>query len=356
MQYSTIIGVDVHARSNTAYALDTLTGAVAQKRLPADAGALVRWIDENAFSAPVCCCYESGPTGFALARELHAQGVGCAVAAVSRLPKASDGKKSDPIDAERLCRLFMSGAVTEVWLPPAAQEAHRSLSRLRAQASKDAARAKQRATSFLLAKGMSCEHENWTAGWRAWAKGAGFCYPEERWALDEYLAEAARLEARVRDIDARIAAFKAEHGEYGGVIARLEAINGIGPVTAFALAVEVGDFSRFRTAAQFASYLGLVPSEHSSGERRHTGHITKCGNPYLRRLLIECASPCTRARRMAPAAGTGLPPLVKGHIERCNRRLKARRAALDARGKQANKAKCAIAREMAEWIYHIATM
>ena len=356
MQYSTIIGIDVHGKSNSACAIDKTTGVMAERRLPADVGSLLGWIEENGFSAPVCCCYESGPTGFALARELREGGIACSVAAVSRLPRRRDGKKTDAIDAEALCRLFDCGAVTEVWVPPAEQEAHRSLSRLRAQASKDLTRAKQRTTSFLLAKGRACGHGNWTQGWRAWARGVAFCYPEERWVLDEYLSEVARLEMRVKAIDNRIAELKAAHGGYAQLIARLEGIKGIGPVTSFALATEVGDFSRFGSAAQFASYLGLVPSESSSGERRRTGGITKCGNAYLRRLLVESASSCGRALRTAHVTDPRVPPPVREHIERCNRRIRARRKALDARGKQANKAKCAVARELAEWIYHIATM
>jgi transposase len=355
-QYSTVIGIDAHADTNTVYAMDKTTGTIAEKRLSADPAVLLQWMKTAQLSEPVGCCYESGPTGFYLARELGKANIDCHIAAVSRLPQRRDGKKNDPMDAKTLAHLFEAGQTTDVWVPPVEVEAHKNLSRLRAHASKDLAKSKQRVTSLLLTKGVRFEEGNWTLAWRKKVKALHLSDPCDDYVLEEYLAEVSHLEGRLKAIEDRTEAFIAAHTEYAQTIARLDSIGGIAKTTAFAFAVEIGDFTRFKSSGAFASYIGLTPSESSTGPHHRTGCITKCGNRYLRYLLIEAVSVYARNINLEKNIDVGLDPYVRSEIAKCNKRLKKRQQALKKRGKQANKVKVALARELACWIWHIATL
>jgi len=355
-KYSTVIGIDAHKETNSVYAIDKTTGEVASAKLPSDAGALLGWIGKQGLSGPVGCCYESGPTGFWLAREMDAAGTDCHVAAVSRLAKRRDGRKTDALDAKTLAQLFEAGGTVDVWVPPVETEAHRNLSRLRSRAVKDATRAKQRVTSLLLTKGVRLEGDNWSGAWRKALKALRLPQPEDDYVLRELCAEAEHQEARVKAIDAELDRFRAAHGEYAETIRRLDSIYGVAAVTATAFAVEIGDFSRFSDGAGLASYVGLTPSESSTGQHRSTGAITKCGNSFLRTLSIEAASAYCRAKGTERAIDPSLAPEVRAAVAKVNKRLRKRYADLKRRKKSANKIKVAIAREMVSAMFYIATM
>lgn len=318
-KYDTFIGLDVHARSISACALDPLTGEVTEGRFGAEAGPLAEWV--LAFDGPLCV-YESGPTGWHLARELKALGVDCVVGASSKMmrPPADRGGKTDRRDAEFLARLLATRNVTEVWVPDEECEAARDLSRALEDARCDLQRARQRLSKFLLRHGYVYDELTPTGARRgAWTAGA----PRWKPAVDA-----------------------------------VRCLKGIDVATAHALVVEVGDFSRFRNASGMEAWTGLVPSEHSSGETVSRGGVTKTGNAHVRRLLIEAAWHVPTAGRdpKGLARGQVVSPEVRRHATKGNRRLKERRLALEGAGKKPVVANCATAREMAGWVWALGRM
>lgn len=358
MKYCTSIGIDTHSRKNSVCAIVAETGEMREATLPADPRELVAWIRDGDFPRPLRCCYEAGPTGFGLARALEEAGVECVVAATSKLPYRVDRRKNDRVDAEWLARMLMSGSVRPVRVPSAAEEALCHLSRLRGETAADLRRARQRVASFMLLTGTryTLTKKRWTFRFRRWAESHEFDQPADTFVFREKLAAAYRLEERLEAVEAEIMRVIGESPGLGARMARLMCIHGIGRVTAFSLVCEVHDFSRFRSGSAFASYLGLVPSESFSGDGGSRGGIAKTGNSHLRRIVIEAASCYSRPFRVARREDPDVPETVRAKAEKCSRRLRRRRLHLAARGKSPNKAKVAVARELAEWIYWIAVM
>ena len=358
MRYSTCIGIDTHARKNAVFALDAATGEAREALLSEDPGKLIGWISAQGFAEPVMCVYETGPTGFGLARALHAAGIGCTVAATSKLAYPRDKDKRDDKDAEWLARQLLAGAVRPVHVPDVREESLCRLSKLRAEAALDLRRAKQRLSSFMLVAGIAytATKKLWTKKFMDWARSHECDQPADTFTFREKYAEVVRLMERLARIEAEIVRAVEADPELSARMSRLLCIHGIGRVTAFSLLCEVYDFSRFRKGASFACYLGLVPSEDTTGERHSLGGITKLGNPNLRRLLIEAAG----CYGKAPGAPAPMPPDVPAAVAakaaKCRDRLFERRRRLRERGLAPNKAKVAVARELAEWVYHIMAM
>lgn len=316
MTYITSIGLDVHARSVSACAFDPFTGEVAQRRFGTDAGEIAEWI--LGFESPKAV-YESGPTGFALCRELRALGVDCVVGAVSKMqkPSAEKRRKNDRRDAAFLARLLATRNITEVWVPPVEAEAARDLSRALDDAREDLQRARQRLSKFLLRRGRVFDETDalgrrrgaWTRAFWRWAESCRPSDPAAAAAFDHYVACARCAESDKRALEKRVLA-EARADRWRGAVEALSCIKGIDAVTAFCLATEAGCFSRFPTAGAYASWLGLAPSEHSSGEKEAKGGITKTGNSASRRALVEAArhfkscSPRPKAPPRASAGGT----------------------------------------------------
>ena len=316
MTYITSIGLDVHARSVSACAFDPFTGEVAQRRFGTDAGEIAEWI--LGFESPKAV-YESGPTGFALCRELRALGVDCVVGAVSKMqkPSAEKRRKNDRRDAAFLARLLATRNITEVRVPPVEAEAARDLSRALDDAREDLQRARQRLSKFPLGRGLAFDETDalgrrrgarTRAFWR-WAESCRPSDPAAAAAFDHYVACVRRAESDKRTLEKRVLA-EARADRWRGAVEALSCIKGIDAVTAFCLATEAGCFSRFPTAGAYASRLGLAPSEHSSGEKEAEGGITKTGNSASRRALVEAArhskscSPRPKAPPRASAGGT----------------------------------------------------
>lgn len=358
MKYSTCIGIDTHARKNAVFALDTGTGEALTAQLGGDPGELVAWIAAQGFARPVMCAYETGPTGFGLARALRAAGIGCTVAATSKLAYPRDKDKRDDKDAEWLARQLLAGAVRPVHVPSVREESLCRLSKLRAEAALDLRRAKQRLRSFMLVAGIgyTATKKLWTKRFMAWARSHECEQPADTFAFREKYAEVMRLMERLGRIEAEIMRLVGEDPALAAKMARLMCIHGIGKVTAFSLVCEVYDFSRFRKGSAFACYLGLVPSEDTTGDNHSLGRITKLGNSNLRRLLIEAAGCYGKAPAAAAPMPPGVPAAVAAKAAKCRERLFARRRRLRDRGLAPNKAKAAIARELAEWVYHIMVM
>ena len=358
MKYSTCIGIDTHAKKNAVCALDARTGELREATLSADPAELAAWIGSQGFAEPVMCACETGPTGFGLARALHAAGIGCIVAATSKLAYPRDKDKRDDKDAEWLARQLLAGAVRPVRVPSEREESLCRLSKLRAEAALDLRRAKQRLRSFMLVCGIeyTATKRLWTKRFMSWARSHECAQPADTFTFREKRAEVVRLMERPGRIEAEIMRIVEGDPELAARMPGLLCIHGIGKAAAFSLLCEVYDFSRFRKGGAFACFLGLVPSEDTTGDRHSLGRITKLGNSNLRRLPVEAAGCYGRAAAAAPPSPSGVPAAVAAKALKRRDRLFARRRRLRDRGLAPNKAKAAIARELAEWIYHIMVM
>lgn len=360
MPHVTSIGLDVHARSVAACAFDPFTGEMARRSFGGDAEEIAAWI--KGFEDPKAV-YESGPTGFALCRELRALGVDCAVGAVSKMqrPSAERRRKNDRRDAAFLARLLATHNVTEVWVPPLEVEAARDLSRALDDAREDLQRARQRLSKFLLRRGHAFDEVDpatgrrrgaWTRAYWRWVEGLR---PEEvaaAHAFDHYVTCVRCAESDKRSLE-RLVLAEARGDRWRPAVEALSCIKGVDAVTAFCLAAEAGCFSRFATAGAYASWLGLTPSEHSSGEREARGGITKAGNSASRRALVEAAwhfKTCS-PKPKAPPAGSAVPPALRRRCDEATARLRRRHDALGAAGKRPCVANVAVARELACWVW-----
>lgn len=283
MPHVTSIGLDVHARSVAAAAFNPFTGEVVHRDFGTDAAEIAEWA--LGFEEPRAC-YESGPTGFHMARELRALGLDCAVAAVSKMqrPAADARRKNDRRDAEFIARMLATHNIVEVPLPDAAVEAARDLDRALDDATAEYRRARQRLNMFLIRLGHVWDERNadgtrkgsWTrAHWR-WISGIRLEGPQ-RDVLEYYVTAARCAESDRRQLEKKVLAL-ARTDRWRPAVEALSCIKGIDTLTAFRLAAEAGSFTRFRTAPAFASWCGLIPSERSSGETERRGGITKTGN------------------------------------------------------------------------------
>ena len=360
MAYRTSIGLDVHARSIAAAAVIPETGEVVQRSFPHDPWAVAEWAKSQ--PRPARCVYESGPTGFDLQRRLAEAGVECCVGAVSKMLRPSgDRVKTDKRDAVFLARMLAVGNVVEVEVPTEAMEAARDLARAREDCRHDLMRQRHLLSKFLLRKGVAYDSgkKAWTKAHREWLASLEFADPCERLVFEEYLEGVRSLELRRDRLDAAIAE-RASEPDLAPTVSALRCLRGISTVTAFSIAVEIGDFSRFPDARSFMSYVGLVPSESSSGETVSRGRITRTGNGHVRTLLVESA--WHHARRYVPMSPTaiadasGVPAAVAEAAARANRRLHERCARLRGRGKPANVVNAAVARELAGFVWSLANL
>lgn len=362
MRYCTYVGIDTHSTKNVLWAINVETGEVRSTTIhDGDPASVLEWAEQApGLAAPFHFVYESGPTGFTLARALRRAGHGCTVAAVTRLPYEKGRVKTDMRDAEFLARCLVAGHVHAVHVPTEREEAARHLSHLRGQAPEDLQRAKQRVASFMLLTGTPYTETKckWTKTFFAWAERAELPCEADTFVFRSLVAEVVRLTDALAAVDERIRQALSEDGELAARAARLECVAGIGRVTAFPVVAEVGDFTRFRSGAALAHCLGLTPRVRATNEHTARGSITKRGNPHVRRLLIEAAGAYSRGSRPPRKECPGrVPPDVAAHAAKCSARLfRLRRRLVCERGLGANKAKVALARELAEWVWHLQVM
>ncbi len=352
----TFIGLDVHAVSVVGCALNPDTGELVRMAMDSDPTVVLDWV--RRFEAPVKAVYESGPTGYVLARFLREAGIDCVVAASSKLLRAPGDKvKTDRRDARVLAEMLALGQVTEVRVPTREQEDLRDLSRLRATAAKNLAHARQRVNAILLRHGLRYpEKTKWTQAHQTWLHHQHFDSPVLQFTYDTDVEQAELLAAHLKRIDQRVAQV-AKTCQYAPVIDALMCLRGIDVTGGFGLATEIGDWTRF-TGATIGSYLGLVPSEQSSGQSRHQGPITKAGSKYARKLLIEAAwlhrrpysRPGLRLIRQLDLVG----PDTRIRALEGNHRLHHKWEVFDARKKRSVTANTAIARELAGWCWSLA--
>lgn len=361
----TSLGLDVHARSVKACAIDGLTGEIVHHTLTADVVMVREFVDRLAAEhGPVRVTYEAGPTGYELARTVSEAGHRVQVAAPSKLLRPSgDRVKTDRNDALLLARLARNDDITEVTVPGRSREMARDLVRARDDVRRDLMSARQRLGKYLLRHGhIYTGGDAWTGKHDAWMRQMARQDLEtfgelSKVVFDDYYDAVAHALARRDRLDEQILAL-AQDSQWTQTTRRLACLRGISTLTAFGLAVEIGDFDRF-TGRTIGSFLGLVPSENSSGQSRSQGQITKTGDAHARRLLVEAAwhhkrqyRPGKRMRErwaLAPAA-------VVERADRGNRRLHHRWLKLSGRKKRHTVANTAIAREMAGWCWSLATM
>lgn len=353
----TSVGLDVHARSVAAAAIDGLTGELAQTRLTPSHDHIMSWL--RTVPGPVAVVYEAGPTGFGLYRALHTAGIRCVVAAPSKLQRPSgDRVKTDAKDAVHLARLLRMDEVTPVAVPTVDQEAARDLVRAREDCRGDLMRARHRLSKLLLRHGLVySDGHAWTGVHDAWLRHQRFTNPAVRMAFESDYDTVLTVKARRDRLDDAITAMAVD-SEFTPLVHRLGCLRGISTLTGFALAVEIGDWHRF-TGRSIGSFVGLVPSESSSGTSRNQGSITKTGNTHVRRLLIEAAwhhrARYTPGKTMRDRWELA-PPAARARGDAGNRRLHQRWLGFNLRHKRTVVANVAIARELASWCWSLAVM
>ena len=345
----------MHARSAVAAAIDGETGELVRARLSPSHEEIRSWV--NALPGPVAVAYEAGPTGFGLARSLTAAGIRCEVLAPSKLQRPSgDRVKTDARDAVHLARLLRLDEFTAVSVPTVDQENARDLVRAREDARGDLMRARHRLSKLLLRQGIVySDGRAWTELHDRWLRRQRFDSLALQTTFESDYDAVLTVKARRNRLDTAIAA----DSEFTPLVRRLGCLRGISDLTGLALAVEIGDWDRF-TGNTIGSFVGLVPSEYSSGASRVQGAITKTGNTHVRRLLIEAAW-----HHRAPYATIGktmrerwelATPAARARGDAGNRRLHARWNTFRARRKRQVVANVAIARELAGWCWSLAVL
>jgi transposase len=354
----TTVGLDVHARSVVAEAVDWSSGQVFSERLVPDSELVLAWVAR--LPGPVAVTYEAGPTGFGLARAFAAAGVRCEVVAPSKLERPpGDRVKTDRRDARRLARLLHIGEVGGIRIPAVLEEDARDLVRAREAARADLMRSRHRLSKLLLRHGIVYSGGRaWTGVHERWLRAQRFELPGTRAAFDEAFDAVLSVTARRDRLDQQIAVTAAEP-RWAPMVSRLGAIRGIATLTGLGLAVEIGDWDRF-TGSSIGAYLGLVPTESSSGASRTQGSITKTGNTHARRLLVEAAwqhqRPLRAPGKALSARRAGLSPPVRARGQAADARLHHRWTTMTARKKRPTIIAVAVARELAGWCWSLATM
>ena len=353
----TSVGLDVHARSVAAAAIDGVTGELVQTRLTPSHDHIRSWL--ASVPGPVAVAYEAGPTGFGLYRALSQAGVRCVVAAPSKLQRPSGSRvKTDARDAVHLARLLRLDEITPVSVPTPDQEAARDLVRAREDCRGDLMRARHRLSKLLLRHGIVYfDGQAWTGAHDAWLRRLRFTSPAVRMAFESDYETVLTVKARRDRLDKAITAMAAD-SEFTGLVRRLGCLRGISTLTGFALAVELGDWHRF-TGRTIGAFVGLVPSESSSGTSRVQGSITKTGNTHARRLLVEAA--WHHRARYRPGKTLRdrwelAPPAARARGDAGNCRLHDRWVGFNLRRKRPVIANVAVARELAGWCWSLAVM
>lgn len=354
---TTFVGLDAHKESISVAMLLPGEQRPEQSQCPNERAAVRRLVRRIKRQAPdeVRFCYEAGPCGYALQRWIEGDGAVCVVVAPSLIPrKRGDRIKTDKRDAGKLALLDRAGLLTEVVPPTPEDEAVRDLCRAREDAHEDLVRGRHRVSKLVLRRGWVWREgkQPWSRRHRDWLRSLRFEYPSEQWMFDDYMLALEQVETRLKALQAQIAEVS-QLPRYREAVGALRCFRGIDTVTAMTLVAELHDFMRFESPRSLMAYLGLVPSEHSSGDKQHRGEITKTGNRHVRRLLIEAAwqyrhRPGTRTlikRRQ------GQPPRVIAIADRAMHRLYRRFNRMQARGKARPKVVVAVARELTGFVW-----
>lgn len=353
------VGLDVHK--------DTIAVAVAESgqgevrylgeitNTPEALVKLVRRLQSDC--ADLSFCYEAGGCGYGIYRQLCALGHACQVIAPTLIPKkAGDRIKTDRRDSVNLARLYRAGELTAVQVPDTAQEALRDLTRAREDIKHMQRLAKQRLQAFLLRHGRRYTGKHpWTQAYFRWLEMVKLAHPAQQIVFQEYLDAVITCSRRLQGLE-QVMAQTVQQADTRPVIEALMALRGISLITATTVVAEIGDLRRFAKASQLMAYLGLVPSERSSGGKRSRGGITKTGNSHVRRVLVEAAwsyRHTARKTALLQRRAERTAPAVQDIAWAAQKRLCHRYRHLMAQGKRTVQACTAIARELAGFIWAI---
>jgi transposase len=353
---TTYIGMDVHQERIVVAMVGGVSGErVEELQVGGDERGvkkLVRALERRQESGAVECAYEAGPTGYALQRRLESAGIECMVVAPSLMPvKPGERIKTDRRDARKLAEHLRAGLLTAVCAPSEAQEAVRDLCRCREDAREDLMRARHRLSKMLLRRGLVYRAgSHWTHKHRRWLVGLVWEHAAAATVFGDYLAAVEHAEERLRGLDAALEA-EAAKDPYREPVGWVRCLPGFDTVNAMTVVAELYDVVRFGSARRLMSYLGLVPSEHSSGGSRRQGGITKSGNRHVRRALVNAAWHYRHRPRVGAKLRKrrqGQPAPIVSLADRSHKRLHRRfmHLALD-RGKSSQKTVVAVARELA---------
>ena len=354
------VGLDVHKDSiAVAYARETrgaeviFLGRIGTRQCDIDK--LIRTLTSKA--KRLIFVYEAGPCGYWLYRYLTKKNLLCWVVAPSRVPKkAGDRVKTDRRDATLLARLLRSGDLTPVYVPTVEDEAIRDLTRAREDALRDLKAAKYRLKAFLLRQDIRYEgRATWGPAHLRWLAQVVCPTPAQQMVFQEYVRAVSEHQERFQRLEAELCEQVPTWRLYP-VVRAIQAMRGVQFTVAVTLIAELGDLTRFENPRQLMSYLGLTPSEYSSGERRRQGTITKAGNTFARRALVEGAwayrYPAKVSRHLQLRLEQ-VPKVIQDIAWKAQVRLCKRFRSLTARGKHPNQVVVAIAREMAAFIWAI---
>lgn len=353
----TYVGLDVSKTSISVAILPPDGAPLREDRIANTPQAVRQLVRRWPSLTTVRACYEAGPSGYELHRQLTALGVQTTVIAPSLTPRRPGERiKTDRRDARKLAGLFRAGELTAIRVPSPAQEAARDLVRARQDLTEDILRARHRLGKFLLRHGRVYRAGTaWTTRHGRWLAEQSFAEPAAQLTLEQYRSTLELRLAQRKLLDRHLAELAASDPFRAGV-ARLATLRGINTLAAMTLLVEVGDFSRFGRAPEFMAFVGLVPAESSSGARRRQGQITKAGNGHVRRILVQAA--WQAHRRVRPGAilngrRSGQPPEVLAIALRAEARLHDRYWRLVRRGKPPTVAVTAVARELAGFCWAV---
>lgn len=353
------VGLDVHKDSiSVGLAEAGRSAGRVLSTIAHDVGKLSKMLGRLGEPCAVHVVYEAGPTGYGLQRKLSELGYACEVIAPSLIPRrAGERIKTDRRDCVRLAELARAGELRAVWVPQPGDEAIRDLSRAREDAVNSRTQARHQLKGFLLRHDVRYPGKSsWTKTYYRWLGSLNFGTAGAQAAFTEYWQAVQWHDERV----ARLTGLLADSisgWRFEPVVQALQALRGIDVVSAIGLVAEIGDIDRFAHPRQLMGYLGLVPCEHSSGERTHKGGITKTGNAHARRLLTEAAWNYRFKARIGVAAQKrqeALPQAIRDTAWKAQLRLTARFAKLHSRGVQINKVCVAIARELSGFVWAIA--
>lgn len=353
---STYVGLDVHKDTIVAAVLRPRRKKAEVAKFANDQAAVRRFVRKlrKDGAGLISACYEAGPTGFALQRVLRAMDVECQVIAPSLIPaKPGERIKTDRRDAVKLVELLRAELLTEVHPPTPEEEAVRDLCRAREDAVRDRTAAKHRLSKFLLRRGRKCSTRAWGQHWWRWLREQRFEHDADRLTLDTYVAAVEQAEERIVSLNTALEGI-AKQEPYRVVVGRLRCFRGIETVTAMTIVSELHGFMRFGSPTQLMAYLGLVPTEYSSGTSTRRGSITKAGNGHVRRVLIEAAwhyRHRPRVSREINKRREGQPAGAIACADKAMRRLHKKWTGMVYRGKPTTKATTAVARELAGFIW-----
>jgi transposase len=360
MKYTKFVGFDVHKETiAVAVAAEGREAAESLGTINNSPEAIAKLLRKLGSAKSLYFCYEAGPCGYGIYRQLTAAGSTCMVVAPSLIPrKPGERVKTDRRDAKKLAQLLRSGELTPVWVPDEKQEALRDLVRAREATLEDIIQKRNQISKFLLRLEKRPPHnvKTWTTKYWQWLNSLDFSQAAQGIVLKEYIHALEEAEAREKRLEKEITEL-VKNSEHAPVIAAFQALRGVGLITAVTVVAEAGDLSRFDSPKQLMSYVGLVPSESSSGGSRHQGRITKSGNAHIRRVMVESAW----HYRRQPAVGAGLKKRQEGLSEeikaiswQAQHRLNLKFRRLSGRGKPSQTAAVAVARELLGFLWAIA--